>query len=158
MPDALHQTPDPALQTPKFQTVVLGPLSRPHQTPDEIHQTPDWIIRRLIPWVRRLMFKIQILVFSRFLQLDYQTPDEIHQTPDGSDQTPNPLDQAPGPLRNGASRPLAPLRADCTPVLFLTVRYPNGVQIWKIRIRWKANGTRFSNPPSPSYLSHPFVV
>ena len=41
MPDQFDQTPDPALQTPKFQTVVLGPLSRPHQTPDEIHQTPD---------------------------------------------------------------------------------------------------------------------
>ena len=67
------------------------------------------------------MFKIQIWVFDHFLQLDYQTPNGFYQALDGSDQMPNPLDQAPGPLRKGASRPLAPFRADCTLILNLTV-------------------------------------
>ena len=67
------------------------------------------------------MFKIQIWVFDRFLQLDYQTPDENHQTPDGSGQTPNPLDQAPGPCEEVLPDLLAPFRADCTLFLNLTV-------------------------------------
>ena len=158
MPDHFDQTPDPALQTPKFQTVVLGPLSRPHQTPDDFYQTPDWTIRRLIPWIRRLGFKIQIWVFDRFLQLDHQMPNGFYQAPNGSDQTPDPLDQTPDPLRKGASRRLAPFRADCTLFLFLTVDWPNGVQIQKIRIHWKANWMNFLNLPIPSHLSHPFMV
>ena len=73
------------------------------------------------------------------MQLLYQMPNDFPQTPDQPDQTPDPLDQTPDALRKGASSTLAPLRADCTPVLFLTVRYPNGVQIRKISIRWKDN-------------------
>ena len=73
------------------------------------------------------------------MQLLYQMPDDFHQTPDQPDQTPDPLDQTPDALRKDASSRLTHLRVDCTPVLFLTVRYPNGVQIQKIRIRWKAN-------------------
>ena len=150
---------------PKYQSEFLGPLSGPDQTPDDFHQTPGWTIRRLIPLIRRLIplirrlgFIIQIWVFDHFLQLPYQTPGDFHQTPDQLDQMPDPLDQTPDALRKGASSKLAPLRADCTPVLFLTVRYSNGVQIRKIRIRWKANWTRFSNLPFPSHLSHAFMV
>ena len=76
-PDLEDQTPDHAHQMPKYQTWFLGPLSGLDQTPDENHHTPDLPIRRLIKFIKRLVFKIEFEVFDHFVQLLDQTPDAL---------------------------------------------------------------------------------